>query len=71
VTPEEALASPDLINRVAGCAPASPTTVRSVLRGEPSGRVKAARARVMGALAKEGVVFRARTVLSSLPGGKA
>jgi predicted GIY-YIG superfamily endonuclease len=50
-------AVPSLIHRVAGNASASPTTVRSVLRGEDSGRVKAARSRVLAALAREGVVL--------------
>lgn len=55
--PLPAWASPSLINRVAGNAPASPETVRKVLRGEDSGRVKVARARILSALAREGVVL--------------
>jgi hypothetical protein len=70
VTPAEALESPALINRVAGAAPASPTTVRAVLRGDPPGRVKAARSRVVVALAKEGVILPSQEIpltLISIP----
>jgi hypothetical protein len=71
VTAAEALANPDLINRVAGNAPASPTTVRKFLSGEAPGRVKAAFARISAALAKEGVTLApAPPRLASVPPAK-
>jgi len=57
VTAVEALANPDLVNRVAGNAPASPTTVRAVLRGHRPKRIKRTFAGIVAALAREGVVL--------------
>ena len=55
MTAAEALANPDLVNRVAGHAPASPTTVRKVLRGERPRHVKRTFAGIARELAREGV----------------
>ena len=57
MTAAEALANPDLINRVAGNAPASPTTVRKVLNGARPKHVKRTFGNIVRELAKEGVVL--------------
>ena len=57
MTAAEALDLPSLVNRVAGTSETSPTTVRSVLRGKTPGRVKGPRARIVAALAREGVAL--------------
>ena len=57
MTAAEALGNPHFINRVAGTAEVSPTTVRAILHGKEPGRVKAPFVRARALLVREGVIL--------------